>query len=122
MAKLYKAPLELLITIVSEHASDKVLEILDEFKAKNSLVILANGTVESEIVDLFGFGQIERTITATFIKSENSALIVERISKDLNFHCEEGKGLAFTIPLNSMEKSVLDFYKVKLEEINGKRK
>lgn len=103
------SPIEVLFTIVAKKEVDNVLKILNEFKEKNSIVVFGHGTVESEIVNLFGFGLLERGLTISIIKAENSSVLIERISKDLQFETDEHVGLAFTVPINSIEKEFLNY-------------
>ena len=103
-----KSPIEVLITIVAQKAVGNVVKILDEFEENNYISVFGHGTVESEIVNLFGFGLLERAVTFAIIKTENSTALLEKISKDLQFETDEGAGIALTVPINSVEKEFLN--------------
>ena len=121
MKKLPPSPIEVLITIVNLNETDNVLKILKEFGEINTLVVLGHGTAESEIIDLFGFGVIERTITFTIIQTKNSSLLVEKICNDLQFETEARKGLVFTLPINSIEKNFLNQLKNSWEKTDEQK-
>lgn len=118
MKKLPPSPIEVLVTIVGPSETDNVLKILNEFGEQNTLVVLGHGTTESELIQLFGFGVIERTITFSIIQTKNSSALVEKINTDLQFETEERKGLVFTLPIKSIEKNF--FNQLKNSWGNGK--
>lgn len=107
--------IELLIVIVKRHKGHIVCEILNEYKCVNHINCIGHGTTDSEVADLFGFGIIERDIVVSVIASNKT----EKILKDLDttFHFDERhNGLAFTVPINSIEKNLLDLLNIKEEK------
>lgn len=101
------APVELLIVVVNPAKSGKVFEILHEWEEKNSLAVMGCGTSDSNLLELFGFGIVERTVVMAIINTKNGHEIVHEIATKLQFHTPEFSGVAFTVPVNSMEKSFL---------------
>lgn len=107
------SPIDLLITIVNRGMGEKVKETISEFNFKNHIELIGYGTAESEISDLFGFGIKERDIVLSFVESEKSKAVLDKLNEEFYFN-ERHTGLAFTIPLNSAEKSLVDLLKLKL--------
>lgn len=101
------SPIELLFTIVNENLTSKVNDILNSFGEKNTIMVFGHGTVESEIIELFGFGIVDKALTISIIQRKKSEEIVEFISKELGLQTTEHAGIVFTVPINSIEK---DFY------------
>lgn len=118
MKKELKSPIEILITIVTNKELENVVNILEGYNECNGIHVLGYGTVDSEIVDLFGFGLFERVITFSIIEVKNSKTIIEKLNEELNFTTEDKMGIAFTIPINSIEKEF--FNTLTKGENNGK--
>lgn len=112
-AELPKSPIDLLFVVTNSDAVEKLNEILNRYKLNNNLAIFANGTVDSEIVDLFGFGILNRMLTTSIIQTSKSQELLKNISDELGFETEEGKGIAFTVPINSIEKYGLNILNIK---------
>ena len=110
------SPIEVMFTITNDAAVNEVNKILNEFKDSECIALYAKGTVKSEIVDLFGFGILERMLTITIISTKNRRELLERISTDLKFNTEEGRGLVFTVPINSIEKQALNLLNIKVDK------
>lgn len=106
-----KSPINLLIVIVNRHKGDSVVAALNEKNITAHVNCMGYGTSESGIADLFGFGIIERDIVASLVPSTESKNILEELNGKFNFD-EPHNGLAFTVPVNSIEKKLFDFIKV----------
>lgn len=105
---LKPSPIQLLVTIVNPKEVDNVLEILNTMQEKNNLILLGYGTADSQVLDLFGFGIMERSMTLSLVQTKNASALVEKIATTLQFETEERKGLAFTVAINSIEKGFLE--------------
>lgn len=106
-----RSPIELLIVVVNRHKGESVIEILNEKKVSIHVNCMGQGTSESGIADLFGFGIIERDVVLSLVPSEKKESILEELNQKFNFD-QPHNGLAFTVPINSVEKKLLDFIKV----------
>ena len=111
MKKKIDSPVNLLITIVGRNKGNEVVEILNKYKIFTHVICIGNGTSESGIADLFGFGIIERDIVISLIHVSTSSKILNSLDKNFHFN-EKHNGLALTIPINSIEQKSLEILKI----------
>jgi hypothetical protein len=109
--KKMESPVDLLIAIVNRHKGHNVCEILNDYKVQMHLNCIGHGTAESTLADLFGFGIVERDIVISLVPVTISEKILNKLNREFHFN-ERHNGLAMTIPVNSIEKNLLDFIKV----------
>ncbi|MDD4110334.1 MAG: hypothetical protein PHS54_02145 [Clostridia bacterium] len=111
MKKKIDSPVDMLIAIVGRHKGNEAIEILNKYKIFTHVICIGNGTAESDIADLFGFGIIERDVVISLIPVIKSTKILNSLNRKFHFK-ERHNGLAFTIPINSIEKKILESMEV----------
>jgi hypothetical protein len=97
----------LLLVIVNRHEGHNVVNILNKNKIESHINCIGHGTSESGIAELFGFGIIERDMVLSIIPNELNEKILDDLNNVFNFD-EPHKGLALTIPVNKIEKKLLN--------------
>lgn len=113
--KKIDSPVNLLIAIVGRNKGTDAIKVLNRYKIFTHFVCIGNGTAESEIADLFGFGIIERDVVISLAPVTNSTKILNSLDRKFHFK-ERHNGLALTIPINSVEKKILESLKIIKEE------
>jgi len=92
--------LKLLITIVERRKAEFYLDILETFEVNMQYVIFGRGTAPSNLAVL-SLGDQNKAVIISIIKEERIkealSTLEERFTKTKN-----GKGIAYTIPLNSV--------------------
>lgn len=112
------APIELLFAVVDKNQTSKVNDLLNAFGEKNTIIVFGHGTVDSEIVELFGFDIIDKALTISIVQRKNSSDLIEMLAKELKLNEEEHTGVVFTVPINSIEKEFFNFLKNSWSESN----
>jgi nitrogen regulatory protein PII len=101
--------IRLLITIVDRGKGEKVAEMLRENNVIYNMILLGKGTAKSEILDYLGLGQTEKDLILSILQEENVRNIMNNLNDKMNLK-EPGHGIAFTIPVNSVDSALsLDF-------------
>ena len=117
--KKQKAPICLLMVYCDDDKGEKVEKYLDENNLKSGIVFMGEGTSESDIADMFGFGMIERDIIACIVPAEKSEQILDDV-KDI-IGIDKGRaGMAMLIPMSSATTTILD--SVVMEDGDGNDK
>ena len=93
--------MDLVITIVSRGKGETVLDVFRENKILQNVICHGHGTAPSSILEMLGLGATDKDIILSFVKVENSKIIIKNISKKLEFS-KPGHGIAFTVPLESI--------------------
>lgn len=114
--------LSLLFYIINPNEK-KYLKFLDKYKLKFKTIISGTGTASPSLLDYFGLNEIDKLVIVSILPTILSKHILTDMCNKLNIN-EPGKGIAFTIPLSSSTKYMLEMYKeiemedIKMEESN----
>ena len=93
--------IDVIFTIVSKGKGESVVDITREGGALVNMTCHGRGTAPSGILEMLGLGAPEKALVMSFVTTEQSAGLLEKISKGLDF-AKAGKGIAFTVPLQSV--------------------
>ena len=93
--------MDLVITIVSRGKGEAVLDVFRRNNILQNVICHGHGTAPSSILEMLGLGATDKDIILSFVKAENSKIIIKNISKKLEFS-KPGHGIAFTVPLESI--------------------
>lgn len=108
----------MLFVIVNSTDESKVLKFINQYKLMAKVVMHGVGTASSSLLEYFGIDADYKTIFTSVLPP----IICKNIMKDmkLKFKLDEpGMGIAFSIPLSSSTKYILDFYKdYEMEDID----
>ena len=112
--------LVLLYMIISPSEEKKYVKVLNKYKVHFKTVMHGTGTASSSILEYFGLDEIDKTIIISVVPKIMSKHILRDMHKKDKIY-EPGKGIAFTVPLSSSTKYMLDMYKdISLEDIKMK--
>lgn len=94
-------PIKLLITIVDRGKGEKVTALYKKLKVSYQLILLGQGTADSDIIDLLGLAETDKDVVLSVVEVDLVGKIFERLNEDLQFN-KAGHGIAFTIPISSV--------------------
>lgn len=108
--------LSLLFYIINPN-DKKFLKFLNKYKIKFKTIINATGTASSSLLDYFGLNEIDKILILSIVPTNYAKYILMEMTKKLSIN-EPGKGIAFTIPISSSTKYLLDMYNdIEMEDI-----
>lgn len=97
---------KLLTTIVARGKGDKVVAMFNQKEIMFNLIILGEGTADSEILDYLGIGEIDKDVVLSIVSEEKIEDVIEELREKMQFNLP-GKGIAFTVPLSSIAARML---------------
>jgi hypothetical protein len=102
MAKL-KSPkkLKMLFTICNRSKADFFMSALEGYEVNMQTVIYAKGTAPSELASILGAIEQGKAIVVSLVKEERVKEILAAY-EDKYFKVKGAKGVAFTVPIDSM--------------------
>lgn len=103
--KILPKKIKLLITIVDRGKGEKLTEIFRENNVMFNLIALGIGTAKSEILDYLGLGQTEKDIVISVVEEDNVKNTLNILNERMHLK-EPGNGIAFTIPISSVDSSL----------------
>ena len=110
--------LSLLITIINSTDEKRFIKVINKFNINFKNVIHGTGTASSSLLEYFGLNNEEKSLIISIAPTNTCKHILYEIDKKIKIY-EPGKGIAFTIPLSSSIKYLVDYYKEKeMEEIS----
>lgn len=110
----------MLFIIINSNNEKKFLKIIDKYKIGFKFIMHGTGTASSSLLEYFGLNEEEKTVITSILPPIICKHILLEIDEKNNMN-EPGKGIAFTIPLSSSTKYMLDFYqKHEMEDIEMK--
>jgi len=110
--------IKLMITIVDRGKGEKLTETFRENCSMFNLISLGKGTAKSEILDYLGLGQTEKDIVISLVPEEQVQSIMSILREKMHLK-DPGNGVAFTIPIGSVDSAIALEYICYLSE--GKR-
>lgn len=99
--------MKILITIVDRNSAEKISKALDEKNLHMQIVSYGRGTADSEMLEYFGIGGIDKEVMIGFAEDETVRAIFAMLSERKEFK-KHGGGVAFTIPISSIGSKTLD--------------
>ena len=93
--------LKILITIVDRSKTEFYLDVLEGYEVNMQTVIYGKGTAPSDMLHYLGLSQTNKAVIISVVKEERIKEI-QIAYEDKYFKTKNGKGIAFTIPINSM--------------------
>ena len=93
--------LKLLITVIDRSKTLFYVDLLEQFEVNVQMVLYGKGTANSQIRDLLGLTETEKSIIVSYIREDKVKEALETL--DEKFHkVKNGKGIAYTISLDSI--------------------
>jgi len=97
---------KLLTTIVNRGKGDKIVAMFNQQEILFNLIILGEGTADSEILDYLGIGEIDKDVVLSIVAEDKIEEVLKELREKMQFNLP-GKGVAFTVPLSSIAARML---------------
>jgi len=99
--------MNLLVVILDRELTDKYTGILNSDHDKSQVVLLAQGTASSEILDYFGLARKDKAVILCLLTDQETKPVLERLQHDKEFQ-KNGGAVAFTTRLANINKRFYD--------------
>lgn len=93
--------LKLLVTIVNRSKATYYIDLLEQFEVNMQLVIYGKGTANLEMRDLLGIVETDKVVLISFVREDKVTDVLETLKEKFE-KIKNGKGIAYTIPMNSI--------------------
>jgi nitrogen regulatory protein PII len=93
--------LKLLVTIVNRSKATYYVDLLEQFEVNMQLVLYGKGTANSEMRDLLGIVETDKVVLLSFVREDKVNDVLETLKEKFE-KIKNGKGIAYTIPMNSI--------------------
>jgi len=93
--------LKLLITVVDRNKALFYTDLLEQFEVNMQMVIYGNGTAEKQMLDYLGLASSEKAVVFSFIREDKIKEVLQTLQEKFE-RVRNGKGIAFTVPLQSI--------------------
>lgn len=97
---------KLLTIIVNRGKGDKVVAVLNQKEIMFNLIILGEGTADSDVLDYLGIGEVDKDVVLSIVAEEKLEEVLKDLREKMQFNLP-GKGIAFTVPLSSIAARML---------------
>lgn len=115
--------LSMLFIIVNHSNEKQILKLINKYKLGFKTIMYGSGTASSSLLEYFGLNDEEKAIITSVLPPIICKHVLRTLKDKMNVD-EYGKGIAFSIPLSSSTKYMLDFYMnyemedIEMEEAN----
>ena len=99
-ASLAPTKLQLLFTVVNRKKAEFYADFLQEFEVNMQLTLAAEGTASTEMRNLLGLSDSEKSVIISVIKEEKAPMALAALEEKF-LSIKNGKGIAYTVPLTS---------------------
>ena len=93
--------LKILITIVDRSKTLYYLDLLEQFEVNVQMVSYGHGTANSQMLNLLGIAESEKSVIFSFVRQDKVKEILETLNEKFQ-KIKNGKGIAYTIGLDSI--------------------
>jgi hypothetical protein len=107
--------LRLVIFIIEWKASRYIAEIFEENHVRFHFICKGRGTASSEVLDLLGIGASDKAVVLCLEQGIMAPFLIREVSQGLGLF-NPGAGIAFTVPLSSINKPILKVFKQSIHE------
>lgn len=97
---------QLLALITTPKLAEKATEILKSEELPLQYRFSAEGTASSEIIDMLGLGNVDKSVILSMIPKQFSEGVLQKLHTDLRLDTVNS-GIAFTIPLSGANSLIL---------------
>ena len=93
--------LKMLITVVDRSKTLFYLDLLEQFEVNVQMVLYGSGTAKSEMLHMLGLIETDKSVILSYIKEDRCKDALETLNEKFQ-KVKNGKGIAYTIPLDSI--------------------
>ena len=93
--------LKLLVTVIDRSKTLFYVDLLEQFEVNVQMVLLGNGTADSQMLALLGLAESDKSVILSYIREDRVKEILETLEEKF-VKVKNGKGIAFTVALDSI--------------------
>ena len=93
--------LKMLVTVVNRTKTLFFLDLLEQFEVNVQMVLYGKGTANSEIMNLLGIVESDKSVILSYINEDRVKDALEMLQEKFQ-KVKNGKGIAYTISLDSI--------------------
>ena len=93
--------LKMLITIVDRSKTLFYQDLLEQFEINVQMVIYGRGTANSQMLDLLGIAESDKSVLISYVREDKVKEALDALDEKFE-KVKNGKGIAFTMPLDSI--------------------
>lgn len=93
--------LKILITIIDRSKTLFYVDLLEQFEINVQMVLYGKGTASSQMLTLLGLVESEKSVIISYVREDKVKEALETLNDKFN-KVKNGKGIAYTIPLDSI--------------------
>lgn len=93
--------LKILVTIVDRSKALFYVDLLEQFEINLQFVLYGRGTANSQMLDLLGLAESDKAVILSYIREDKIKEVLETLNEKF-IKVKNGKGIAYTIPLDSI--------------------
>lgn len=93
--------LKMLITVINRSKAIYYQDLLEQFEINMQTIIYGRGTADKEIFSMLNIDENEKAILLSVVREDKLQDVLETLSEKFN-KIKNGKGIAFTIPMQSI--------------------
>ncbi len=93
--------LKILITVINRSKAIYYQDLLEQFEINMQTIIYGRGTADKEIFSMLNIDENEKAIILSVVREDKLQDVLETLSEKFN-KIKNGKGIAFTIPMQSI--------------------
>ena len=93
--------LKILITVINRSKAIYYQDLLEQFEINMQTIIYGRGPADKEIFSMLNIDENEKAIILSVVREDKLQDVLETLSEKFN-KIKNGKGIAFTIPMQSI--------------------
>lgn len=93
--------LKMLITIVDRSKTLFYQDLLEQFEINVQMVFYGRGTANLQMLDLLGIAESDKSVLISYVREDKVKEALDTLSEKFE-KVKNGKGIAFTVPLDSV--------------------
>ena len=93
--------LKILITVINRSKAIYYQDLLEQYEINMQTIIYGRGTADKEIFSMLNIDENEKAILLSIVREDKLQDVLETLSEKFD-KIKNGKGIAFTIPMQSI--------------------
>ena len=93
--------LKMLFTVIDRTKTLFYVDLLEQFEVNVQMVLYGKGTANSQMLDLLGLAESDKSVIVSFIREDKVKEALEMLSEKFQ-KVKNGKGIAYTVAMDSM--------------------
>ena len=93
--------LKWLVTVVDRTKTLFYVDLLEQFEVNVQMVLYGRGTANSQMLDLLGLAESDKSVIISFIREDKVQEALETLNEKFQ-KVKNGKGIAYTISMDSI--------------------